>query len=222
LLADRIASSGVLVATDDYAGLKGRFYRAYIRRPRAAHLVGGVLWGSDFRPFHEHLGRLASLAAGSTVLDAACGAGLALEHLDPRAGHRYVGIDRSPAMLDAAQRVADRRGFDHVELRLGDIASIPLPDGAADVGLLYNALHCVPDPMAVVSEVVRCLAPGATLLGSSLVLGGTARADRILWLDPTMGPGGTVADLRRWLAAAGLTGVDVASSGALAVFDAHR
>jgi hypothetical protein len=37
-----------------------------------------------------------------------------------------------------------------------------------------------------------------------------------------LGPGGTEADLRRWLRTAGLSDVSVESDGALAVFGARR
>lgn len=208
--------------TDDYAGLRGRFYRSYIRHPQVARLVGAGLWGSDFRPLYRHLARLASIPPGSTVLDAACGAGLTLDWLDPDRRHRYVGVDLSPSMLEVTRRRAARRGFGDVELHLADIAALPVADGIAEVGLLYNALHCVPDPRAVVIEVVRCLAPEGRLLGSALVRGGSPRADKLLGLDPTMGPGGTVEDLRGWLDNAGLRAVELDASGAMAVFSARR
>lgn len=209
------------VDEDDYAGLKGRFYRWYIRRPRLGRVVGATLWGSDFRPLYRHLSGLAALPGGTTVLDAACGAGLTLEWLDPANGHRYVGVDLSPSMLDQARRRAAHRGLP-AELYLADVGAIPLADGAAEVGLFYNALHCVPDPQAAVAEVVRCLTPGGRLLGASLVRGGSPRADRLLGLDPTMGPGGTLADLGRWLADVGMGDIELNASGAMAVFSATK
>lgn len=207
---------------DDYAGFKGGFYSWYIRRPRVASVVGALLWGSDFRSLHRHLGQLSALPVGTTVLDAACGAGLTLEWIDPGRHHHYIGVDNSPAMLDRARSAAARRGFDDVDLQVADIESIPLPDGAADVGLFYNAMHCLPDPDGALAEVLRCLAPGAILRGSMLVRGATARADKLLSLDKSMGPGGTAVDLERWLHDAGLTEIDVTVSGALAVFSARR
>lgn len=70
--------------TDPYAGLVGRWYSFYIRRPRLGRCVGSALWGSDFAPLYARLARLADLPAGVTVLDAACGAGLALHCWTPR------------------------------------------------------------------------------------------------------------------------------------------
>ncbi|MDQ4130456.1 MAG: hypothetical protein M3133_05625 [Actinomycetota bacterium] len=63
------------------------------------------------------------------------------------------------------------------------------------------------------------------VLGSMLVRGAAARADRLMDADvsrggTTMGPGGTSEDLERWLGAR-LVGVELAASGALAVFQGH-
>ncbi len=207
---------------DEYAGFKGRFYRGYIRRPRLARVVEATLWGSDFRPLYTSLRRLATLPPGTYVIDVACGAGLALEWMDPGHGHRYLGIDRSETMLTQAQVVAKARGFHDARFHLGDVASLPVADGAADIGLCFNALHCVADPQAVVAETARCLGPGGVLVGTSLVRGGSSRADRLLGLDPTMGPGGTSEDLSRWLEGASLADIEVEAAGALAVFSAHK
>lgn len=208
--------------TDDYAGVKGRFYRGYIRRPALARMVGAVLWGSDFRPLYRTLRHLETLPPGTVVVDAACGAGLALEWLDPLRGHRYTGVDRSAAMLAQARAVARARGFGDVRLHQGDITALPLDDGSAGAGLCFNALHCVGDPEAAVADLVRCLAPGGVVAGSSLVRGGSSRADRLLRLDPTMGPGGTADDLERWLTDAGLSDIHLEVSGAMVTFRAHR
>ncbi|CAN5706479.1 hypothetical protein BH20ACT1_BH20ACT1_07010 [soil metagenome] len=159
---------------------------------------------------------------GATVIDAACGAGLCLEWLDPFRRHRYVGVDLSPSMLEKASRVATGRGFTDVTLHLGDVASMPLADGQAQVGLTYNALHCLPDPQAALSELARCVAPQGTILGSTLVRGGSTRADRILAADTTMGPGGTANDLEDWLVEAGLENIQLEASGAMVVFAARR
>jgi hypothetical protein len=60
-----------------------------------------------------------------------------------------------------------------------------------------------------------------------LVRGGARRADALMERQAAkpggmLGPGGTEADLRAWLRAAGLADVGVESDGALAVFDARR
>lgn len=211
---------------DAYGGVLGRFYSFYIRRPRLGRVVGRAVWGSDFGPMYRSLDALGHLPTGTTILDAACGAGLALEWLEPSRRPHYIGVDRSPAMLERARRTANRRGIDDVELHPADVESMPLPAEVADVCLLYNALHCFRAPEAALDEVVRCLEPGGGVIGTMLVRGAVPRVDRLLDADAargglTMGPGGTSEDLRRWLSDR-LVGVDVTSRGALAVFRGQR
>ncbi len=216
-----------MVIEDPYAGLLGRFYSFYIRHPRLARRVGSALWGADFAPMYAQLERLSGLPRGASVLDVACGAGLALNWLDPSAVSHYVGVDASPSMLARARDVAVRRGFRDAVFERADISSIPQADGAFEVGLLFNALHCVPDPPAAVVEVTRCLATDGELIGSMLIRGGSPQADRNLAREAnrangTAGPGGTIAELDGWLREAGLVGIRTTQHGAMAVFEARR
>lgn len=211
-----------MATTDAYASAAGRFYSFYIARPWLGRVVGRTLWGSDFRGLYRQLDELSTLGSGTVLLDLACGAGLALRWLDPSGGVRYVGVDRSPAMLARARRTARRRGHGDVELRVADAAATGLPDAVADTTLLCNALHCVDDPSAVIAEAVRCSQPGAPVLGSMLVRGAVPRADKVMDADGAglTGVGGTIADLRRWLDEQ-LVDVDTRVDGALALFRAR-
>ncbi|MGH7687607.1 MAG: class I SAM-dependent methyltransferase [Candidatus Dormibacteria bacterium] len=215
------------MSTDPYAGALGRAYSWYIRRPGVGRRVGRAVWGSDFGPMYESLQQLARLPGESAVLDVPCGAGLSLHFLEPSRTGTYLGVDASPAMLARARRVAQRRGFAHVELHEADITAIPMADASADVCLLYNGLHCVDDPQAALAEVVRCLRPSGRLVGSMLVRGGSRRADRTLAREAARPhgmtrAGGTLTDLRGWLESAGLTGIEALASGAVAVFSGSR
>lgn len=212
---------------DPYAGLVGRWYSFYIRHPRLAGRVGSALWDADFGPMYQRLAALGELPAGVTVLDVACGAGLALHWLDPSTVASYLGVDASPSMLARARTVAERRGFQNAAFELADVANIPYGDGAADICLSFNALHCVPDPPGAIAEVTRCLAPGGRLIGSMLVKGGSSRADHLLAREKsrpngTAGPGGTFADLERWLHEADLMGIQTEHAGAMALFEAGK
>lgn len=204
---------------DPYDSPVGRFYASYIARPRVAQVVGRVLWRSDFRPMYRSLRRLSQIPPESNVLDVACGAGLALHWLDPSV--HYVGIDASDSMIERARRTSRRRGFVDADMRSGNAESMPLPDGAVDVALLYNALHCVGEPTQVLHEAVRCLAPRGTLVGTMLLRGESPRVDRLMDRDrdsKMMGRGGTRDQLAAWLAAE-LINVRVDVHGALAVFE---
>lgn len=212
-----------MAGKDHYAGAVGRFYSFYIARPRWARVVGKLLWSFDSRPLYRSLDQLSDLPEDSTVLDVACGAGLALGWLDPHRTARYIGIDNSPAMLERARQAAERRGFHAPELQLADVAALPCTDAEADVVLLYNSLHVVDDPPAAVQEAVRCLAPGGPVHGAMLLRGVKPRVDWMLEAGRRrgeMGPGGTATDLTEWLRETGLADVRIITAGSLATFSA--
>jgi SAM-dependent methyltransferase len=100
-----------------------------------------------------------------------------------------------------------------------DAAAIPIESGTADLFLSHFGLHCLADPEAAVREAARCLRPGGRLEGSMIVRGPRMR-QRML-VRPGVGgfgPGGTIADLRRWLDRAGLRRERVEESGCFAYF----
>ena len=208
-----------------FDGPFGRRYDAYIKRPRLARLIGGLLWGADPRPMYEVMRAIRAVPADGTILDAPCGGGLAFRELQPDQHVRYVALDISRGMLGRARQEAERRGLDQVELVHGDVQRLPFEDELADLTLSMNALHCVPDPRGAVAELVRCTRRGAPFVGSTLVLGAGWRQDRALRRAERTGlggPGGTVADLESWLSGAGLTHIRVGASGAIATFEARR
>jgi SAM-dependent methyltransferase len=96
---------------------------------------------------------LDSLPAGD-ALDAACGTGRFSARLAAR-GHRVIGVDSSPGMLDVARaKVPD------VDFRLGDLDELPLPDASVDLVLCALALAHVRDLAPVMAELARVVRPG--------------------------------------------------------------
>jgi 2-polyprenyl-3-methyl-5-hydroxy-6-metoxy-1,4-benzoquinol methylase len=87
------------------------------------------------RIVNGELERLA-LPADARLLDAGCGSGRTLDDL-ARFG-RVIGLDLSPTAVS----VARSRGHD---VRLADIADIPLPDGRFDVVTCLDVLEHVAD-----------------------------------------------------------------------------
>jgi SAM-dependent methyltransferase len=126
-------------------------------------------------------------------------------------------------MLRRARREAARRGLARIELLEADVESLPFEDGSFDLSVCFNSLHCFPDPAAGLREIARCLRAGGRLIGDAAVLGRGARFDALIRLyrrRGIFGPGGTVADLDRWLAGAGLERRRLELSGAVAYFEA--
>ena len=107
---------------------------------------------------------LASVVAPpGPVADLGCGPGahaLALA----RRGYDVVGIDGSPAMVEAARARAAR---DKISARF-DVADVRAPLRFADASLTgvlaILVLQHLPDPAAFTAEIRRCLRPGGHLL----------------------------------------------------------
>jgi SAM-dependent methyltransferase len=105
---------------------------------------------------------LARPLAGRDVLDVGCGDGTyALAAAG--SGARVVGVDRSPADVEAARRNAADAGVP-LELHVADALAIPFPAGRFDVVLAVTVVCFVPDPAAAVSEIARVLRPGGVLV----------------------------------------------------------
>jgi len=102
-------------------------------------------------------GRLAELLgvrADGRYLDLACGTGNYTTSLSARGG-RWLGVDRSGAMLATARAKRSR-----VSWLAGDAARLPFRDAAFDGVLCTLALHHMGDHRAVFDEVRRILASG--------------------------------------------------------------
>mgnify|MGYP002631481802 CR=1 FL=1 len=159
---------------------------------------------------------------GVVVADVGTGTGRLLPDLRSRTDH-VIGVDASPEMLDQARRRLDAHGISDVELRLGDMAHLPLQDGEADAVLVNMALHHVPEPAVALRELHRVLAPGGVLLiGDFLPHDEEWMREKLAdqWL------GFAPSDLSYWLSAAGFGDVTITplpsnQPGALDVFVAR-
>jgi SAM-dependent methyltransferase len=119
-----------------------------------------------------HPVRHAALRTSESVLDLGCGAGidtlLAAAAVGP-AG-RVVGLDMTPEMVARARRNCASSGFDHVEIRVGLIEEIPLPDSSIDVAISNGVLNLSTRKSRVLAETMRVLRPGGRVSITDLVL----------------------------------------------------
>jgi SAM-dependent methyltransferase len=206
--------------TDRAGRLGGTVYDFGVEREWLARPAGRVLWGTDAGLLYAGIRSIGELPDGAAVLDVPCGGGVALRGARP--GIRYVAADISPAMLDRTRRQAARRGL-AVELAEADVGALPFAGGGFDLCVSFNGLHCLPDPAAAVREIARCVRPGGRFVGDTVVRGAGPRQDLAIALlrrAGLFGPGGTAADLARWLRDAGLAVDRVERSGAVVHFAA--
>jgi SAM-dependent methyltransferase len=204
-----------------FDGAFGRAYSYWMERPWLGNAIGVALWGGDAKPFYESMRTIGELPEGAVVVDAPCGAGVAFAALSQRQRLRYLALDLSPLMLERARRRARALGLEQIEFVEGDAERIPLENGSVDLFLSYWGLHCMPHPEAAVREAARCLRRGGRVIGAMICRGPSLR--QRLFMRPgtgAFGPGGTVDDLARWIAAAGLTQTRLEVSGAFAYFEA--
>jgi SAM-dependent methyltransferase len=208
--------------------LTDRLYGAYdwaVERPAVARPFGRLLWGADTRVLYEAHGVVATAPPGATVLDVPCGGGVAFRALPRRRDIRYVAVDLDEAMLRRARAEAARRGHDEIEFVRAQVEHLPLESASVDVCLCSAGLHCFPDPAAALSEIARCLRPGGRLVATMAVRGRGTRQDGLIAFYRRVGifgPTGTAEQYRRWALDAGLTGVELELSGAIARLEARR
>ncbi len=94
---------------------------------------------------------------GALTLDVGCGEGRVTRDLKAR-GHRVIGIDGSPTLVDAA-RAEDPGG----EYFVADATALPVDAAVADLVVAFMVLHDVDDLDATVYECARSLQPGGRL-----------------------------------------------------------
>jgi ArsR family transcriptional regulator len=97
------------------------------------------------------------------LVDVGTGTGRMIELLGGRAA-AALGIDRSPEMLRLARGRIEARGMRHAEVRRGDMYALPCAAASVDTLVLHQVLHFADDPLAVIAEAARALAPGGRLL----------------------------------------------------------
>ncbi len=73
-----------------------------------------------------------------------------------------IAVDASAAMLASARRRL--APHENVELRQGDLESLPLDDGHVDLAVLLLVLHHLAEPAAALAEAARVVKPGGRLL----------------------------------------------------------
>lgn len=202
-----------------------RMYDFIVMHERLAGSLGRIMWGDNWRDLYSDIARLRDAPDGSRVIDIPCGGGVAFRGLTPDRPVGYVAADASPFMLDRARAEAARRGLTGIDFVQTGVDEMPFDDGVFDLCLSYNGLHCFPDPEHAASEMTRLLRPGGQLRGTALVTGTgrmSAACIAIFQHADQFGPMGTVEDIERWLAGAGIAEPRIVRRGAYAFFQGEK
>jgi len=95
-----------------------------------------------------------AVGAGTRLLDAGCGAGMALG-LAAQLGAEVSGFDASAALLDIARSRLPGAAFAQ-----GDLEELPFEDNTFDVVTGFNAFQFAADPVAALQQARRVTKPG--------------------------------------------------------------
>lgn len=133
-----------------------------MQRQGWAHFAPLEMWTT---PPAARLVRHAGVAAGSRVLDVACGTGV-VAITAARRGAKVTGLDLTPELLEHARengRIAELE----IEWRQGDVEELPFEDRSFDVVLSQFGHIFAPRPEVAVAQMLRVLKPGGTIAFST-------------------------------------------------------
>lgn len=95
------------------------------------------------------------------LLDIGCGTGPMITLLAGEFPDRhYVGIDLTPAMIEAARS----KHLPNAEFLVGDAEDLPFAPGSFEVAICSESFHHYPNPQAFFDSVYRVLKPGGRLI----------------------------------------------------------
>lgn len=115
---------------------------------------------ANARRFADQKRRLFAQMTGRCLMVAA-GTGNDFRCFPP--GRVVVALDISPEMVKRARDKA--RAYEGtLDVRLGDVAALEFPDESFDTAVTACTFCSVPDPIAGLRELHRCLRPGGRLL----------------------------------------------------------
>jgi len=97
------------------------------------------------------------------MIDVGAGQGRMLELFADRV-RRAEGFDLSVQMLSIARATIDRLGGARFGVRHGDVYAPPFPPGTADLVVVHQVLHFLPDPGRAVMQSARLLKPAGRLV----------------------------------------------------------
>ena len=120
---------------------------------------------------------LPRLAPAGDWLDVGCGSGV-FSRMLAEAGAQVLGLDGSPAMVEAARAAAPGLAFE-----VGRVEDVGALAQSFDGAICLSVLEYLPDPGAALAAIAGRLKPGGRLAISAPNRGSTLRAAQ-RWLRP--------------------------------------
>ena len=135
---------------------------------------------AGFDDFHT-AGRMATVrmadllepGPADLVLDAGAGLGGPARYLADRFGCRVIGVDLTSEFVAIGNLLNDRTGMaSHVDLRVGDITAMDLPDESVDHCWTQHVAMNIADRKGLYREIRRVLRPGGRFALFDVIDGG--------------------------------------------------
>jgi ubiquinone/menaquinone biosynthesis methyltransferase len=124
-------------------------------------LVNVLLSFNRDRAWKRRMVERVAVQPGERALDLACGTGDITFGL-ASAGARVMGLDITPRMIELARRKRAAASAT-AHFLVGDMMTLPFPDGCFDIVTTGYGLRNVPDMAGALAEIRRVLRPGGRL-----------------------------------------------------------
>ncbi len=129
---------------------------------------------SNRNAYQEIYKKIRKTIRNQKVLEVACGTGLIANHTAD-AAKTYIATDFAEHMLIQAQK---KKSTDKLHYMKADASALPFENHSFDVVIISNALHIIPNPEKVLSEIARVLKTDGILIAPNFIhenLTGSAR-----------------------------------------------
>lgn len=109
-----------------------------------------------------------SIGQEEKVLEIATGTGVLALPLSKKISD-MVAIDFSEKMIETAKKKAEKMNVENVKFEVQDACSLSFYDNVFDVVIISNALHIMPNPESVLSEIKRVLKKDGRLIAPTFI-----------------------------------------------------